>query len=148
MKKFAIVALVAVVASVAWAKDKPQAPHIAIQAGVDKIHAAALAEFVPHNYSIDSDTPAQLRISRPMTTVEVLSWQSDHMILGPSTECRRVHSLIFIPSADAIDVTMQWETVCPQPRGGEFRAANDKKKELEWMQSELATLKSKIEASK
>ncbi len=139
-------ALLLVLAAVALAGDKPQDARAAIAASPEAIKAYLLKQFAPAGYSIDSDSAAQLKISRALSDREKGQWQVSHWITGgQNVQCRRVHTLIMLPNDAATDVIMRWETVCTQPGGREFRAANTSKKEVEWMQGQLESAKGKLE---
>ena len=78
------------------AQEKPPVVQAVIQAGPEKIKKAVLAMFVPRGYSIDSDTASQLKISRPWSSEETSSYNTDHWTLQPVSNCRDVHTLILL----------------------------------------------------
>jgi len=129
-------------------KEKPQDARTTIAASPEAIKAYFLRLFVPYGYSIDSDTTAQLQVSRPMTWTETMRWETDNWITGNPSQCRRSHTLLFLPGANGTDVTMRWETICQQPRGGVFRVVNSQKKEIEHLSKDLGTAKESLESQK
>lgn len=133
--------------ALAVAKDKPQDARATIAARPDDVKAYFLHDFTPYGYSIDSDVPAQLQLSRPMSTMETMEWQTSHWIVGANgAQCRRQHTFLLLSGEKGTDVTMRWETICAQPRGGQFRSVNANKKEVQWMVDQLAAAKAKLEA--
>ena len=128
------------------AQEKPPVVQAVIQAAPEKIKKAALAMFVPQGYSIDSNTASQLKISRPWSSEETSSYNTDHWTIQPVSNCRNVRTLILLPGDHAISVTMHWDTVC-NVDGGWKIWTRDKEKDIQWMQTTLAKLKAKIEGA-
>jgi hypothetical protein len=100
--------------------------------------------FVPEGYSIDLDTASQLKISRPMSSEQIIRYNTDHWTNQPVTNCRRVHTLTLSPREQAISVTMLWDTVC-HADGWWITRRDPNEKDIQWMQTTLADLKAKIE---
>jgi hypothetical protein len=143
-----LLAMVAVLLSsiIGGANERPPGAQAVIQAAPEKIKKAALAMFVPQGYSIDSDTGSQLKISRPLSSEEIISYNTEHWTNPPVANCRRVHTLILLPGDQAIRVTMHWDTVCHVDGGWKIWSTSNEK-DIQWMQTALADLKDKIEGA-
>jgi len=144
-----LVALAALLLSgvIGGAQGRPPVVQAVIQAAPEKIKKAALAMFVPQGYSIGSDTASQLKISRPLSSEEISSYNTAHWTNPPVSNCRRVHTLVLLSGDQAINVTMHWDTVC-HADGGWKIWSNDNEKDIQWMQNTLANVKAKIAGAK
>jgi len=141
-----LVAMAALLLSVVigGAQEKSPVVQAMVQGAPEKIKKAALAMFVPQGYSIDSDIASQLKISRPWSSEETSSYNTDHWTLQPVSNCRDVHTLILLPGDHAISVTMHWDTVCHVDAGWKIWNS-DNEKDIKLMRATLADLKAKIE---
>ena len=130
------------------ANERPSVVPDVIHATPEKIKKAALAMFVPHGYSIDSDTSSQLKISRQWSSEETIRFNTDHWTNGPVSNCQHVLTLILLPVGldQAISVTMHRDTVCHADGGWEIWTG-DNEKDVQWMQTTLAKLKATIEGA-
>src|SRR6267154_1527540 len=134
-----LVALSAVLLSgvIGGANEKPPVIQEVIHATPEKIKKAALAMFVPDGYTIDSDTASQLKISRPLSSEEISSYNTAHWTSSPVANCRRVHTFILLPGDQTISVTMHWDTAC-HADGWWKIWSNSNEKDIQWMQTTLA----------
>src|SRR5436309_2380720 len=105
-----------------------------IHATPEKIKKAALAMFVPDGYSIDSGTASQLKISRQLSSEEIISYNTDHWTNPPVSNCRHVTTLIMLPGDQATSVTMHLATAC-HADGGWKIWTNDSEKDVRWVQT-------------
>jgi len=143
------------------ANEKPPVVQDLIHATPAKIKKAALAMLVPDGYTIDSDKTALamfvsqayridsnkaavLRISRPWSSEEISSYNTDHWTIQPVSNCRDVLTLILLPGDQAISVTMRLGNTC-HADGGWRIWTSENEKDVQWMQNTLADLKAKIE---
>jgi hypothetical protein len=139
-------ALAAVLLSgvICGAQEKPPVVQAVIQAGPERIKRAALTMFMSGGYSIDSETASQLKISRPLSSEEIISYNTAHWTSSPVANCRRVHTLILLPGDQATSVTIQWDTACHADGWWKIWSTSNEK-DIQWMQTTLAELKAKIE---
>src|SRR6266576_2208950 len=126
-----LVSMAAVLLSgvISGANEKPPVVQEVIHSTQEKIKKAALAMFVPDGYSIDSDTAAQLKISRQWSSEETVTFNTEHWTNQPVTNCRHVLTLILLPGDHAISVTVHWDSACHVDGGpcGEFGVMIKKK---------------------
>jgi len=143
-----LVAMAALLLSVVigGAQVRPLVAQAGIQAAPERIKKAALAMFEPQGYSIDLDTAAELKISRVLSSEEIISYNTAHWTNPPVANCRRVHTFILSPADQAISVTMLWDTAC-HADGWWKTWRNPNEKDIQWMQTALADLKARIEAA-
>jgi hypothetical protein len=126
------------------AQEKPPVVHMLVHATPEKINKAALAEFVSRGCSIDSDTALQPKVSQPLSSDEIASYNTAHWTNPPVASCRRVLTLILLPVDQATSVTMHWDTVCHSD-GWWVTRRNSNEADTQWMQTTLTDLKAKIE---
>jgi hypothetical protein len=125
------------------AQDKPSI-HVVIQATPVQIKKAALAMFVRNHYSIDSDTPSQLKISKPFSDEETAAYNTAHWTNQPIANCRHVHAFLLSPTDDSTSVTMATEMVCHYGGAWMIRRNFDEK-DSQFIHSTLADLKARTE---
>jgi hypothetical protein len=144
------------------ANEKPPVVQEVIHATPEKIKKAAVSMFAPDGYAIDSDKTALamfaqayridsdkasvLRISREWSSEETSSFNTEHWTDKPVSNCRRVLTFILLPGDQAISLTMRLGTECHADRSWLIRMG-DNEKNIQWMQTSLANLKTKIEAA-
>lgn len=141
-----LVAMSAVLLScvIGGANERPPVVQKVIHATPERIKKAALAMFVPDGYSVDSDMAGQLKFSRQWSSEETTSFNTEHWTNEPISNCRHVLTLILLPGDQAISVTMRSGNTC-HADGGWRIWTNDKEKDIQWMQTALANLKTKTE---
>ncbi len=118
--------------------------HVAIQAAPEQIKKAAMAMFARNGYSLDSDTPTQLKISKPFSEEETAVYNTAHWTNQPVANCRHVQAFLLSPADEETSVTMSTGMVC-HTDGLWLIRRDDDQKEIQWAQSILADLKVKIE---
>ncbi|PYT86024.1 MAG: hypothetical protein DMG36_26755 [Acidobacteria bacterium] len=118
--------------------------HVAIQAAPEQIKKAAMAMFARNGYSLDSDTPTQLKISKPFSEEETAAYNTAHWTNQPVANCRHVQAFLLSPADEETSVTMTTGMVCHTDRLWLIRRDDDRK-EIQLAQSILADLKVRIE---
>ena len=128
------------------AQEKGPVVQNVVHATPEKINKAALTMFVSRGYSLDSDTGLQLKVSQPLSSDEIASYNTAHWTNRPVANCRRVLTLISLPGDQATSVTMHWDTVCHSD-GLWVTRRNSNEADTQWMQTALTDLKAKIEGA-
>ncbi len=125
-------------------QEKTPVVQTVIKATSEKVEKAALATFVSHGYSIDSDVTAQVKASQPVSNEETAAYNTEHWTNQPVANCRRVVTLTLLPGDQAISVSARLNTVCHSD-GLWITRGNDTAKDIQWVQTILAELKAKAE---
>lgn len=118
----------------------PNTPHVTIDAAQDEIRKEALALLAAAGYSLEAETPSELKISKPYTQGEMARFTQ------PGVVCQHVATVSFSPKARATSVTMYSKTVCHRDRSG-VSFSDDRAQDLETMQDTLQGLKDKVEGA-
>jgi len=119
--------------------------HVVIQAAPKQIKKATMAMFARNGYSLDSDTTAQLKISKPFSEEETAAYNTAHWTNQPVANCRHVQTFLLSRADEGTNVAMVAEMVCHNDgRMWLFRSDGDQR-ETQWAQNTLADLKVKIE---
>ena len=113
-------------------------PHIFVQAGPGEIKTQALAMFEPEDYSIDSETASELKISRPLSSEEAAR------LTQPGIICRRLRSLLLSNADQGTSVAMTEETVCHRGHSSVIMPSHGEQ-QIESMQNDLTELKTRTE---
>jgi len=143
-KSLVAIAVLSLSGVVAGAQEQTSVVQTVIHATPEKTNKATLAVFAEHGYSIDSDTALQLKVSQPLSSEEVASYNTDHWTNRPVANCRRVFTLIFLPEEQATRVTMHGDTVCHADEWWVTRR-NSNETDTKLMQTALTDMKAKIE---
>jgi hypothetical protein len=80
----------------------------------------------------------------PFSSEETNAYNTAHWTNPPVANCRRVRSFLLSPADQALKVTMAWETVCHTDGSWLIRRTTNEK-EIQTMQTTLASLKAKTE---
>jgi hypothetical protein len=117
---------------------------VVIRTAPEPIKKAALAMFVRHGYSIDSDTQSQLKLSKPFSEDETAAYNTAHWTNQPVANCRHVHTFLLSPTDAATSVTMATEMVCHY--NGLWMIRRDANEtDIQFIHSTLADLRARIE---
>src|SRR5882724_1328102 len=146
MRRSLEAAAVVLLSSCVGNAQEKQPVHVVIQAAPQQIKKAALAMFARNGYSLDSETPSQLKISKPFSNEETNAHNTAHWTNPPVANCRRVNTFLLSPEDHAISVSMVSETVCHSDGGWKF-FRSDVEKDIQSMQDTLAGLKAKLEGA-
>jgi len=110
-KSLAATAVLLLSAFIGSAQDK-SAIQVTIGAPPEQIKKAVMTMFTRRVYSIDSETPAQLQISKSFSYKETAAYNTAHWTNQPVANCRHVHTFLTSPADGSTNVTMSTEMVC------------------------------------
>ncbi len=142
-KSLAATAVLLLSACIGSAQDK-SAIQVTIGASPEQIKKAALTMFTRSGYSIDSETPTQLKISKPFSDEETAAYNTAHWTNQPVANCRHVHAFLMSPADDSTNVTMATEMVCYYDKQWMIRR-NAGEQDNQFIHSTIADLKTRIE---
>jgi len=142
-KSLAATFVLLISACIGSAQDK-SAIQVTIGASPEQIKKAALTMFTRNGYTIDSETPTQLKISKPFSAEETATYNTAHWTNQPVENCRHVHAFLMSPADDSTNVTMATEMVCYYDRQRMIRR-NANEQENQFIHSTLADLKTRIQ---
>jgi len=142
-KSLAATAVLLLSACIGSAQDK-SAIQVTIGASPEQVKKAALTMFTRSGYSIDSETPTQLKISKPFSDEETAAYNTAHWTNQPVANCRHVQAFLMSPADDSPNVTMATEMVCYYDKQRMIRR-NAGEQDNQFIHSTLADLKTRIE---
>lgn len=142
-KSLAATAVLLLSACIGSAQDKSPI-QVTIGAPPEQIKKAVLTMFTRSVYSIDSETPTQLKISKPFSDVETAAYNTAHWTNQPVANCRHVYAFLMSPANDSTNVTMTTEMVCYYDKQRMIRR-NAGEQDNQFILSTLAGLKTRIE---
>jgi hypothetical protein len=142
-KSLAATAILLLSACIGSAQDK-SAIHVTIGASPEQIKKAALTMFTRSGYSVASETPTQLKISKPFSDEETATYNTAHWTNEPVANCRHVHTFLMSATDDSTNVTMATEMVCYYDKWWMIRR-NEGEQDNQFIHSTLADLKTRIE---
>jgi hypothetical protein len=142
-KSLAATAVLLLSACIGSAQDK-SAIQVTIGASPEQIKKAALTMFTRSGYSIDSETPTQLKISKPFSDEETAAYNTAHWTNQPVANCRHVHTFLMSPADGSTNVTMTTEMVCYYDKQWMIRR-NASEQDNQFINSTLAGLKTRID---
>jgi hypothetical protein len=142
-KSLAATAVLLLSACIGSAQDK-SGIHVTIGAPPERIKKAALTMFRRSVYSIDSETPTQLKISKRFSDEETATYNTAHWTNQPVANCRHVLAFLMSPAEHSTNVTMTKEMVCYYDKQRMIRR-NGGEQDNPFILSTLAGLKTRIE---
>jgi hypothetical protein len=142
-KSLAATAVLLLSACIGSAQNKP-ANQVTVGAPPEQIKKAALTMFRRSVYSVDSETPTQLKISKPFSDEETAAYNTAHWTNQPVANCRHVYAFLMSPAEDSTNVTMTKEMVCYYDKQRMIRR-NGGEQDNQFILSTLAGLKTRIE---
>ena len=142
-KSFAASVVLLLFTCIGSAQDK-SAIQVTIGASPEQIKKAALMMFTRNGYSMDSETPTQLKISKPFSAEETAAYNTAHWTNQPVENCRHVHAFLMSPADDSTNVTMVTEMVCHYD-GQWIIRRNADVQENQFIHGTLADLKTRIQ---
>jgi hypothetical protein len=141
-KLLAATAVLLLSACIGSAQDK-SAIQVTIGASPEQIKKAALTMFTRSGYSIDSETPTQLKLSKPFSDEETAAYNTAHWTNQPVANCRHVHTFVMSPADGSTNVTMTTEMVCYYDN--QMIRRNASEQDNQFINSTLAGLKTRID---